>query len=133
MSRLSVAFACNDHRNGMPCGRVCSVHVSIDNHVVLELDAGDLRGPRFAWEYPDGHDMPGRAKVGRRRFPIVGHHGTWVGNWCWDDARMKEPTARELVAYLLERDFHLLLDSEDASHLLPAGVSSFAPAAPGGA
>lgn len=132
MSRISVAFACNDPRNGMPCGRVCSAHVSIDNDVVLELDAPDMTGPRFDWEYPKGHHAGGRAKVGRRRFPIIGHHGTWTGNWCWDAAAVDEATARALVAYLLERGFQLVAECETASHLLPAGASWFAAAAHGG-
>jgi len=86
-----VSFACNDYRNG-------NLGESVEN---VHLDDEEIQLVGRSLTYRE-HDRDGKVQVGRRRFA---HEGItpWLGNWCWNGARMQVPEARRLVAYLLER------------------------------
>lgn len=117
-----VNFCCNDHRNGMPSGHVCSVHIGNGSDVLVELDADDMRGPVFRWEpRKDGESV----RVGRRVLPVLGSHGTWTGNWCWDGVWISEAHTKALVRHLIDRGFQVVMEVEHSPRLLPDGVGFF--------
>src|SRR5690349_12608359 len=90
---VTVAFACNDARNGSFVGHFEAV----------ELDA-----------FPSGHHLSaegrrqkivfdGRGKdllVGRKRFEGDCRR-RWEGNWCWDSVDMQLSEAKRLLAHLI--------------------------------
>lgn len=79
---------------------------------VNEPDYGQNTGKADAFEF-DGFDtmkiegLPvtckrigrDKLKISRRTFPILSY-GSWIGNWCWDGARVTVETANEIAAYL---------------------------------
>jgi hypothetical protein len=88
---LTVNFCCNDPDNGRATGRVDT----IDADGLIRLTGPDLT-------YRVNVSGPGTLRVGRRLFA---HHGyrEWVGNWCWDAARLTADELARLVNYLRER------------------------------
>lgn len=79
---------------------------------VNELDYGQNTGKADAFEF-DGFDtlkiegLPVCCKrigndmirISRRKFPIISYR-SWIGNWCWDGARVTIETANQIANYL---------------------------------
>lgn len=91
---VSVAFACNDHRDGTCLHRFDQVSFEMDGERWLKL-AGVPTVVR---------PMGGRRllQVGIKRVRIQSWH-EWVGNWCWDEAQMSLPDALRVAAHLIEQ------------------------------
>lgn len=86
MSDILVMLAVNNWRNGSHQGFIDQIE--FDDWLKLE-------GLRTACR----HEKDGTLRIGRRHFPIRGY-GTWVGNWCWDAARVTTEVAQEIAEYL---------------------------------
>lgn len=71
---MSIAFACNDHRNGMGQGWFDAFRLTLP-----DCD-GEFEGPRTVIR-----DIgKGRVRIGRHAYSHSGWM-EWVGNWCWDE------------------------------------------------
>lgn len=79
-----VMFCCNDHRNGMPTGRIDALEAEGVCHLVGNASYRE-----------NGRSV----KIGRFTYPLESGIGAWVGNWCWNGARMQV----SVLAALLER------------------------------
>ena len=87
---LLIMFCCNDPDNGSNTGRADAF--SFDN--MIELD-----GPFIICKKANDHLL----QINRRSFPIMSYQ-TWIGNWCWDGARVTIPVANAIANYLLSLD-----------------------------
>lgn len=88
---VRVSLACNDHRNGEHQGYIEAVQI-VD---VIQLEGARLRCFR----------MDGRLIVAGLTLPLHGYW-TWVGNWCWDEARLTELDAWRLLEALRRERWH---------------------------
>ena len=84
-------FACNDYRNGDCLGRFEAVNVRLefdDEYIEFECDTTSV-------SFPGSNGL----RVGRC---LVSHTGkyTWVGNWCWDGARISAEDCAKVLLYL---------------------------------
>lgn len=96
---VTLAFACNDTRNGHPLGKFCQ----------LQVDCGDISirmvGP---WEDEEGTEgvaidfdfkvMGGEGTVTIADRTFKGYSWqSWYGNWCWDAVRFAWPEALAIL------------------------------------
>lgn len=89
MGYIVFMMACNNPDNG--------VHQGWADHFTFEVGwepTLELEGQRIAVRL-EGDQL----RVSRRKFHIQ-NYGEWVGNWCWDAAKMDVATALDLIAYL---------------------------------
>ena len=56
---------------------------------------------------------PYKLRISRRMFPIVSY-GTWIGNWCWDGARVTIPVANAIANYLQSMDKFNCIQGEES-------------------
>lgn len=115
MSDMLLMLAVNNPDNGCDSGRVCAITFEYENSpdFALELEDGDMVCRR---------ESDGSLRIGRRRFPIHGY-ATWVGNWCWDCARVTTETAQEIAEYLrASGKWHLLSGYEELFEAWESGA-----------
>jgi len=85
--RVRVLFCCNDPDNGAPTDRLFALEV--EGLIHLEGD-----GP-FRWD-----EITRRVSIDGIWYPVRSSRGTWVGNWCWDEALMDTRTVADLMESL---------------------------------
>lgn len=97
---IRVSFCCNDQRGNFT-GKVDAV----DFHDRRGFEAR-LQGPTIRFDHETDGAVPGRVKVGRRKFEVT-EYRYGVGNWCWDGVAMSQAESQRLLTYLLERGFQV--------------------------
>jgi hypothetical protein len=104
----SIMLACNNPDNGEFTGE-CDF---------IEFDSGSgdieirMQGRSVTVNFErKGHRDGGPAtgdctlRVGRITIPALGYE-SWVGNWCWDEARVRHVFALKVLNYLIRRGWH---------------------------
>lgn len=95
--RLLLSFACNDPADGSCLNRFDQFRIERED----PWDETQLEGRPMVVRF---HETTRYLQVGRRSFPAKGF-ATWVGNWCWDGARVDEKAGKQVVDYLLAKGF----------------------------
>lgn len=89
---VELMLCCNDHRNGMHTGRVDGADLMYGGDIALAL-----RGRPLTCKLMGDILQIGHVKVQ----PIT--YQTWVGNWCWDSAKLSLDDAARVLTYLRKR------------------------------
>lgn len=98
MSYIDLMLCVNDPDNGVDTGRVDGIDVAFagDPESLLEL-----RGqPLVCRTIQDAYGTPHILRVGRVNAAIITYQG-WVGNWCWDMARVNLEDALRVILVVL--------------------------------
>lgn len=82
---VRVDIACNDPQSGSPQGFIEAVTITD----MIQLEGPQLRCFRLG----------GRLVIAGLTLPLHGY-GTWIGNWCWDEALLTELDAWRLLEAL---------------------------------
>lgn len=93
---ITVMLCCNDPNNGLFLGKAESI----------EVGDIELEGPSIAISYKEqklsrASPMEGEhtLRIGRLQVPALGYK-TWVGNWCWDAAKVRGVHALRILNFL---------------------------------
>lgn len=86
---IFLMFCTNDPDNGSHTGR--SDSFEFDD--LMRLEGGSVVCRHI------GNSI----KIHRRKYPILSY-GSWIGNWCWDGARVTVETANAIANYLQSLD-----------------------------
>lgn len=93
MRTINIHFGCNNPRDGQFMDR-CALF-DLDGELSIESNiykGDDLWGAKI-------RRADNLVTIHRRSFRVVGWD-YWVGNWCWDVARMVPDEAAKLLSYL---------------------------------
>src|SRR5688572_27825052 len=83
---ILLMFCCNNPDNGVNIGMADAFQ--FDDLIELEGTFVICR-----------HVNDSMLKISHRQFPILSY-STWIGNWCWDGARVTIPVANAIANYL---------------------------------
>lgn len=83
---MLIMFACNHYDNGSDLGKADA------------FEFGDLLHIAGGWIVVRRIGVD-KLRIGRRVFPIISY-GSWIGNWCWDGARVTLEVANRIAAHL---------------------------------
>lgn len=100
---VRIMLATNDHRNGMPTGRVDALQI-LD---VISLE-GPIPGPRCLID-----PAKRRVRIAGMTYPIEGY-AQWVGNWCWDEVRVSDEVAVDILDRLRKTELWTCTEAESA-------------------
>lgn len=88
-------IACNDYRNGLPQHYADAFDFGTDAPLLCLRDGR----VRYRVETSPNSNKVRYLHIGRLKVRCLGY-STWVGNWCWDAARVSIDDAARLLAYL---------------------------------
>lgn len=119
MVTIDLMLAVNHYGNGMHTGRVDAVDLYTPDESVAPLLR--LAGPpsRCYLSHSQNSHKPRILHIGRLRVRILSY-ATWVGNWCWDQARINIEDAPRIINYLQRRGW---ICEEGATHLFDKYVA----------
>lgn len=95
---MQLLMACNDD-NGNHQGFAEQIQFEMDDNFDPVLELEGVISCEIVFRVSRGVTT-GRLRLSHRWFPIEGY-GTWVGNMCWDAARITTETAAAIANYLL--------------------------------
>lgn len=99
MTRIDLMICVNDPDNGCDTERVDGIDVESEGTDQLL----ELRGqPLVCRTFQDPGGKVVQLQIGRLKMPVYGY-GSWVGNWCWDCARVDLADAVRVINYVQRR------------------------------
>lgn len=119
MKHIDLMLCVNDPDNGVDTGRVDGIDVAFVGNPESLLE---LRGQPLVCRTIQGADgRPHILRVGRVNAAIITYQG-WVGNWCWDMARVNLEDALRVINYVQRRGWQCEMGEITLYDAFAAGV-----------